>query len=148
MDNRIAVVQGQVWDISQLDDFFCVVEKLACNIVRGVVYLRGDLGAGKTALVRHWLKYLSVAEPVTSPSYQVVNHYAANGKRFIHADLYRLADAEELLYLDVRDWTEQADLIFIEWPEKGDGYLPAPDVICQLFLADGQRILHCDLQAP
>lgn len=137
-------MQHQVWDISQLDDFFCVVEKMACDVARGVVYLQGDLGVGKTALVQHWLKYLGVKVPVTSPSYQIVNHYEANGKRFIHADLYRLADADELLYLDVRDWTEQADLIFIEWPEKGDGYLPAPDVICQLFLIEGKRVLHCN----
>lgn len=140
-------MRHQVWDISQLDDFFCIVEKMACDIVRGVVYLQGDLGVGKTALVQHWLKYLGVDVPVTSPSYQIVNHYEANGKKFIHVDLYRLADVDELLYLDVRDWTEQADLIFIEWPEKGDGYLPAPDVICQLFLTNGKRVLHCDLVA-
>lgn len=132
-----------VWDISQRDDFFCVVERLAGEIVRGVIYLQGDLGVGKTALVQHWLAMLGVAEPVTSPSYQIVNHYEAQGMRFIHADLYRLAEAEELLYLDVRDWTAQADLVFIEWPEKGDGYLPAPDAICQLSLKDGVRTLRC-----
>lgn len=134
-------MQQQVWDISQLDDFYGVIEKIAQQITCGVVYLQGDLGVGKTSLVKHWLQYLGVKGPVNSPSYQIVKYYEAEGRQYLHADLYRLAEAEELLYLDVRDWQSQADLIFVEWPEKGAGILPAADVICRLALQNGARSL-------
>lgn len=134
-------MQQQVWDISQLDDFYRVIEKIAQQITCGVVYLQGDLGVGKTSLVKHWLQYLGVKGPVNSPSYQIVKYYEAGGRHYLHADLYRLAEAEELLYLDVRDWQSQADLIFVEWPEKGAGILPAADVICRLALQNGARSL-------
>lgn len=135
-------MRKEVWDISQLDVFHKVVSDLARNFPCGVVYLEGNLGVGKTALVRHWLQVCGVREPVTSPSYQIVNTYAAGGKRFLHADLYRLADADELLYLDVREWRDTADLVFVEWPERGGGYLPAPDIICQLALSENVRTLR------
>ena len=134
-------MQKELWDISQLNVFHDVVGNLARRFCQGVVYLEGDLGVGKTALVRHWLQVCGVRDPVTSPSYQIVNMYEAAGRRFLHADLYRLVDPEELLYLDVREWQVLADLIFIEWPGRGGEYLPAPDIICQLSLSENVRTM-------
>lgn len=139
-------MRQEVWDISQLNDFYRIIEDMVNEITHGTIYLHGDLGVGKTAFVRYWLQYSGVSGAISSPSYQIVNTYAAQGKRFLHADLYRLAEADELLYLDVRDWPDQADLIFIEWPEKGDGYLPPPDVICQFSLSGTQRTLSCTIK--
>lgn len=131
-----------MWDISQLNVFYDVVESLAHGLPKGVVYLEGDLGVGKTALVQRWLQVCGVVEPVTSPTYQIVNMYQAGGRRFLHADLYRLAEPEELLYLDVREWRDAADVVFVEWPQKGAGFLPAPDIICQLALSENVRTLR------
>lgn len=142
-------MQKEMWDISQINVFYDVVQRLTQDLSQGVIYLQGDLGVGKTALVQHWLKVCGVREAVTSPTYQIVNTYTANGRRFLHADLYRLSEPEELLYLDVREWTDDGALVFIEWPDKGRGFLPAPDRICQLSLSENVRTLHwqhCDNQ--
>ena len=70
-----------------------------------------------------------------------MNEYHTGQHTVIHADLYRLATPDELLYLDVRDWSARADRIFIEWAQNGGAYLPAADVICQFTLRDGKRTL-------
>lgn len=132
----------EMWDISQLSVLHEFVERKAQTVSRGVIYLCGDVGVGKTALVQYWLHCAGVREAVNSPSYQIVNCYQSAAQRFLHADLYRLAEAEELLYLDVREWRDMADVLFVEWPEKGDGYLPPADIICQLSLSEGVRLLR------
>ena len=138
-------MQEEMWDISERSVFDEVIAEKARTFARGVIYLDGDLGTGKTALVQQWLRCVGVKEAVTSPTYQIVNTYQAGGKRFLHADLYRLSEGEELLYLDVREWRDMAEVLFIEWPERGDGYLPAPDVICQLSLSEGVRRMRWQL---
>ena len=106
-----------------------------------VYFLEGALGAGKTTFVRHWLHQSGYNGAVTSPTYALMNEYHTGQRTVIHADLYRLATPDELLYLDVRDWSARADRIFIEWAQNGGAYLPAADVICQFTLRDGKRTL-------
>ncbi len=108
----------------------------------GVVYLHGDLGAGKTTLVRGLLHALGHPGPVKSPTYTMVEPYTAGGRHVLHCDLYRLADPEELDYLGLRDASDDA-LILIEWPERGLGWLPSATLEITLSSSNGGR--HCQL---
>lgn len=99
----------------------------------GVVYLRGDLGAGKTTLVRGLLRALGVAGAVRSPTYTLLEIYELSGRPpILHMDLYRLHDPEELVAIGVRDFSPERSLWLVEWPERGEGFLPAPNVCVEL----------------
>ncbi len=89
----------------------------------GVIALRGDLGAGKTTLVRGALEALGVTNGVRSPTYTLIEYYELAPLSIAHLDLYRLADGEELEYLGYRDYLNPATICFIEWPERAEGYL-------------------------
>jgi len=106
-----------------------------------VVYLRGDLGAGKTTLVRGALRALGVPGAVRSPTYTLLEPYGVGLLTVVHADLYRLRDASELEPLGLRDFAAARHLWFIEWPDRGAGRLPPPDLDLVLSAAsDGHSI--------
>ncbi|MCO7224868.1 tRNA (adenosine(37)-N6)-threonylcarbamoyltransferase complex ATPase subunit type 1 TsaE [Pleionea sp. CnH1-48] len=99
----------------------------------GVIYLLGELGAGKTTLVRGLLRSLGFEGSTKSPTYTLVEPYLVGGRHIFHFDLYRLADPEELEYIGVDEYFgEQQGLCLIEWPDKGQGWLPEPELIIHL----------------
>ena len=99
----------------------------------GVIYLQGDLGAGKTCLVRGLLRGLGYGERVVSPTYTLIEPYIlADGRKLFHLDLYRIAEPEELALLGLRDIHPEQDLMLVEWPGQGKGFLPEPDLTIQL----------------
>ena len=89
----------------------------------GVIALSGNLGAGKTTLVRGALESLGVSSGVRSPTYTLIEYYELLPLSIAHLDLYRLADAEELEYLGYRDYLNSTTICLIEWPERAQGYL-------------------------
>ena len=97
-----------------------------------IIYLHGDLGAGKTTLVRGFMHGLGHKGAVKSPTYTLMEPYHIGHSSFCHIDLYRLSDAGELEYLGLRDLMDEGATLLVEWPERGEGELPAPDLLIQI----------------
>jgi tRNA threonylcarbamoyladenosine biosynthesis protein TsaE len=103
----------------------------------GVIYLTGDLGAGKTTLTRGFLRALGVTGAVRSPTYTLVEIYELGALTALHLDLYRLSDAAELDNLGLREWARRGHLWLIEWPERGSDRLPSADLVVKLAAGEG-----------
>lgn len=100
----------------------------ATQPARAVVFLEGELGAGKSTLARAWLRALGVTGAIKSPTYALVERYPIPGGEAAHLDLYRLAAAAELDFLGLDELATEATLWLVEWPERGAGSLPPPDL--------------------
>ncbi|HOB61172.1 MAG TPA: tRNA (adenosine(37)-N6)-threonylcarbamoyltransferase complex ATPase subunit type 1 TsaE [Candidatus Competibacteraceae bacterium] len=113
-----------------------------------VIYLSGELGAGKTTLVRGLLHALGHAGTVKSPTYTLVEPYHVADWRLFHWDLYRLADPEELEFLGLREQLDGAAVLLIEWPERGQGQLPAADLEIALRYDGEGRVCRMKAGSP
>ncbi|MSP53629.1 MAG: tRNA (adenosine(37)-N6)-threonylcarbamoyltransferase complex ATPase subunit type 1 TsaE [Gammaproteobacteria bacterium] len=115
-------------------------EQLALKITAPcIIYLHGDLGAGKTCLVRGILRGLGYSGNVKSPTYTLVELYQISEQTIYHLDLYRLNDPEELEHIGFRDYLDHHSIMLIEWPEKAQGFLPPADLEINIKIEDGQR---------
>ena len=109
-----------------------------------VVFLQGELGAGKSTLARAWLRACGVEGAIRSPTYTLVEHYPlAGGGNALHLDLYRIGDPGELEFLGLDP--VETRLWLVEWPERGQGGLPAADLDVVLAVEGAGR--RCQLQA-
>jgi len=105
-----------------------------------VLYLRGELGSGKTTCARRLLHALGVTATVRSPTYTLVDTYTVGDLNCVHVDLYRLRSTAEVEELGLRDLTGPGYLMLIEWPEKGGDAVPHADVDLQLQYAGESRV--------
>jgi tRNA threonylcarbamoyladenosine biosynthesis protein TsaE len=108
-----------------------------------VLYLRGDLGAGKTTFARAYIHALGYEGYVKSPSYGLLETYEAGGRKVLHLDLYRIEDPEELEFLALRDLFDDGTVLLIEWPERGAGHLPDADLTLEFGENDSGRYIVC-----
>jgi tRNA threonylcarbamoyladenosine biosynthesis protein TsaE len=92
------------------------------------LHLHGELGAGKTTLARGFLQALGYSGVVRSPTYTLVETYALGAITVVHADLYRLQDADEFEALGLRDLAQGGHVWVIEWPERAGRWLPTADL--------------------
>ena len=102
------------------------------NLSNELVFLNGDLGSGKTTLVRGILRSWGYDGPVKSPTYTLLEPYELADCRVLHFDFYRINDPEELLYIGIDDLLGEEAIKLVEWPSNGSSILPKPDI--EIFL--------------
>ena len=114
-----------------------------------MVYLEGELGAGKTTLVRGFLRALGHDGQVRSPTYTLIEPYELPRRRIYHLDLYRLGDPEELEWIGIRDLLDSASIALVEWPERGRGVLPPADLEVVIeYRNSGRQVLIVGRSPP
>ncbi len=122
---------------------------VALQPVHFCIYLEGELGAGKTAFARAVLAGLGYQGRVPSPTYTLVEPYAAGGFQLLHADLYRLRDPAELDALGIADQFGAGSVLLVEWPVRGRGRLPRADInLCLAIAAGGREAVLNALTVP
>jgi tRNA threonylcarbamoyladenosine biosynthesis protein TsaE len=118
-------------------------ERLAAHLGEGcLIALNGPLGAGKTTLVRGLLRGLGYAGAVKSPTFTLVEPYELADRALYHFDLYRLEDPQELAFLGLRDYLSGKGICVVEWAERAQGVLPAPDVEILIAPAENARMVR------
>ncbi|MYD45883.1 MAG: tRNA (adenosine(37)-N6)-threonylcarbamoyltransferase complex ATPase subunit type 1 TsaE [Gammaproteobacteria bacterium] len=122
----------RIFSLRTLEDTEALGARLATQFRQGLVFLRGPLGAGKTTLVRGWLRALGFDGPVKSPTFTLVEPYEIDSVQILHFDLFRIANPSEIEYIGMLEHLETSQLQFVEWPERGDNHLPGPDLDIQL----------------
>ena len=110
-----------------------------------IVFFNGELGAGKTTLVRGILSGFGCEAVITSPTYTLVESYIARDFEVCHLDLYRLQNSFELEMLGFRDLLDGDSVCLIEWPERGRDLLPEPSAVANISMAGNGRVVefHC-----
>jgi len=129
------------------------MQLLAADLARqlqgpAIIYLYGDLGAGKTTFVRGMIHYFQPGAKVKSPTFTLVEPYEDLPYPVYHFDLYRLEDPEELDFIGARDYFGAESWCLVEWPEKGGDVLPPADIEIHIEHAGEQRRVSINSNSP
>lgn len=133
----MTILEYELFGEEAMELFGEQLAKILTNV--NLVFLNGNLGMGKTTLVRGLLKGLGYLGPVKSPTYTIVEPYELNHKNIYHFDLYRVEDPEELEFMGIRDYFDNDSLCLVEWPDMGRGCLPNVDVNINIDLIRSGR---------
>ena len=141
-DHSEQPTQGQLLfrNVQQTLAFGFDLVRLSAN--KSTIYLQGELGTGKTTLVRGLLRGLGYSGTVRSPSYTLMEIYQLEGIAVCHLDLYRVKSGAELEDIGFREVFSDSDLRLVEWPESGGTYLPPPDLVLKLSHEGPARRVH------
>ncbi|NBT56179.1 MAG: tRNA (adenosine(37)-N6)-threonylcarbamoyltransferase complex ATPase subunit type 1 TsaE [Betaproteobacteria bacterium] len=143
------IVKTMVWPDEVATQAFATALAGQPGLGQAVIELRGELGAGKTTLVRHLLRALGVQGRVKSPTYAVVEPYELAGLSIWHFDFYRLNDPREWEDAGFRDIFAGPGLKLAEWPEKAAGHMPAADLMISLTVREDEtREVRLTAQSP
>ena len=139
-------VRALVWPSEEATRAYAAQLAAHPSIGNAFIELHGDLGAGKTTLVRHLLRALGVHERIKSPTYTVMEPHEISGIAIYHFDFYRFNDPREWEDAGFRDVFAGPGLKIAEWPEKAAGLLPAADLVVRIE-ADPDETRHVTLHA-
>lgn len=106
---------------------------------RGFFFFSGALGVGKTTFCRGLVRHFGFEGAVKSPTFTLVEPYELDRASIYHFDLYRLNDPKELEYIGLEEYFIPSSMCLLEWPEKGDGYLPECDLLLEISVKEGVR---------
>jgi tRNA threonylcarbamoyladenosine biosynthesis protein TsaE len=120
----------------------------ACDHKSCIIFLQGDLGAGKTTLVRGFLKQKGFQGKVKSPTYTLVETYEINHQEILHIDLYRIENPQEIFNLGIFEVSSEGKIYLIEWPERAMTELPIPDITCSITILEKGRACQMIAHSP
>jgi tRNA threonylcarbamoyladenosine biosynthesis protein TsaE len=140
--NRALVRDVELADAEATEAFGAEIARGLRSRRGAVLFLRGELGAGKTTLARGFLRALGVSGAVRSPTYTLLEPYDLGDRMALHMDLYRLQDPEELVALGVRDFSPEHSYWIVEWPERGAGFLPEPTLDIEMRHVGARRMVR------
>lgn len=130
-------------EVPEAADMEALGARLAASLGKTrLIYVHGPLGAGKTTLVRGMLHALGHVGAVKSPTFTLVEPYDLGGRPIYHFDLYRLNDPEELEFLGMRDYLHGEGVCVVEWAERAQGVLPAPDIDVMIQATEKGRMVR------
>lgn len=133
----------QEWICEDLESLNFIASEILENIVHPLVLMQGNLGAGKTTLVKAILKKINVEDSGSSPTFAIANEYLLPNRKIFHLDLYRINHLEEALDMGLETYLEdQNNLVFIEWPEVAEAFLiHEPHHLIEILVEDDKRII-------
>ncbi len=124
-------------DLNGVDEVISLVTKYLND--KKIVFLDGDLGAGKTTLVKKICQRLGSEDQISSPTFSIINEYECRDELIYHMDLYRLNTVEELMDIGAIEYFDSGNICFVEWPELASNIIEA-DMVISISKVENQRI--------